>query len=43
MFDFKSFPIKLSENALIDVVLEFEKEDELNEFPISTSLLLVII
>lgn len=43
MFAFKSFPIKLSENALIDAVLEFEEEDELNELPISTPLLLVII
>lgn len=43
MFDFEPLPIKLSENALIDVVLEFEEKDELNELPISTPLLLVII
>lgn len=43
MFDFEPLPIKLSGNALIDVVLEFEEEDELNELPISTPLLLVII
>lgn len=46
MFDFESFPIKLSEKVInyicpeckykFEAVLEFEEEDEWNGLPIST-------